>query len=288
MRISSVIVVINPVKGHAERTAKTLREVLNSHHIRQEWVEAVPPSRGIYTSLNDLRKKKADLIIACGGDGTLIQTAHRSKGSGIPILGVNIGYLGFITSIPGNQVRSQLKRILNTEFVISHRIALDVGIRIGRRKVDCWAVNDVVVTRADNPHVITLQANVGNRPLTNYRCDGLIVSTPTGSTAYSLAAGGPIISPECKVLAITPICPHALTSRSVIVDCTEPLRITMNGKAGSGVVQVDGMDVIRLESDARIDVTASTQSVPLAFLPEINYYDVLNEKLKWTGDGIAK
>lgn len=287
MRISSVIVVINPVKGHAERTAKMLREILNTYGIVQEWVEAVPPSRGIYGCLHDLKQKKADLIIACGGDGTLIQTAHRSKGTGIPILGINIGYLGFITSIPGNRVRTQLKRILNTEFVISNRTTLDVSIRIGKKKaVEGWAVNDVVVTRADNPHVIALNTQVGNRPLTNYRCDGLIVATPTGSTAYSLAAGGPIISPECKVLAITPICPHALTTRTVIVDSSEPLSICMNGKIGTGVVQVDGMDVQRIDSDARIEVRASTESVPLAFLPEINYYDVLNEKLKWTGDGL--
>ena len=287
MRIESVIVVINPVKGHSLRTAKTLKEALDASHIRQEWVEAMPSHKGIYESLTDLRTKKADLIIACGGDGTVIQTAHRSKGTGIPILGINIGYLGFITSIQGNQVKSQLKRILNTEFIISQRTTLDVKVREGRKRVTSWAVNDLVVTRGDNPHVITVKASVGKRPLTTYRCDGIIVATPTGSTAYSLAAGGPIISPECNVLAITPICPHALTSRTVIVNCSEPLEIELNGKEGSGVIQVDGMEVLRIHSDAFIEVTASPDPVPLAFLPEINYYDVLNEKLKWTGHGIT-
>jgi NAD+ kinase len=230
---------------------------------------------------------KADLVIACGGDGTLLQAAHRFRGSGIPILGINIGYLGFITSIPGNRVRQEMRRILDADFVISHRTALDLEVRTRKRKVTGWALNDAVVWRGDNPHLISVSARVGERRLTNYRCDGLIVSTPTGSTAYSLAAGGPIISPECNVLTITPICPQSLTNRSVVVNSTEKVEMKLDASSGPGIVQVDGMTIARATPESTIRIQTSADSVPIAFLPEINYYDILSEKLKWRGDGFT-
>jgi NAD+ kinase len=286
-----VLVVINPVKKYAQETAIALKRLLDSRGIRQEWREALPPQRQLPNAWGDLRRRKVDLAIVCGGDGTLIQTAHRTRGSGIPLLGVNIGYLGFITSIPHNQVEPGIARVLDGEYVISERAALDVRVRRSRgraRPVDGWALNDAIVTRSDNPHLITVEAHVGPRVLTRYRCDGVIVATPTGSTAYSLAAGGPILSPECCILSITPICPQALTNRSVVVDGTEVVRLRMEPRSGSsGVVQVDGMALASVQDGDMVEVGASASSVPIAFLPEINHYEVLSRKLRWTGDGIA-
>jgi NAD+ kinase len=242
----------------------------------------------MYQRLPDLRNLKADLVIACGGDGTLLQAAHRFRGSGVPILGINIGYLGFITSIPGNRVRHEMRRVLDAEFVISRRTALALEIRRKKKVVTGWALNDVLIARGDNPHLISISARVGERRLTNYRCDGLIVATPTGSTAYSLAAGGPIISPECTVLIITPICPQSLTNRSVVVNATEDVEMKLEASSGPGIVQVDGMTIARATPETVIRVQTSSDSVPIAFLPEINYYDILSEKLKWRGDGLAK
>src|SRR6266851_675097 len=128
MKISKVIIVINEGKQHAKKTAQTLKEVLDRCKVRQEWIDAIPPGPDIYKSIHSAPARSADLIIACGGDGTLLQTAHRFKGSGIPILGINIGYLGFITSIPGNRVRQEMRRILDAEFVISQRTALALEI----------------------------------------------------------------------------------------------------------------------------------------------------------------
>jgi NAD+ kinase len=231
--------------------------------------------------------KRADLIIACGGDGTLLQTAHRFRGSEIPILGINIGYLGFITSIRGDRVQREMRRILYGEFVISRRNALDLIVHTGRKTISGWALNDAVIIRGENPHLISVSAQVGERPLTRYRCDGLIVSTPTGSTAYSLAAGGPIISPECNVLVVTPICPQSLTNRSVVVNSTEPIEMKLEASSGPGQVQVDGMDLAKATPKSTIVVRTSSETVPIAFLPEINYYDILGEKLQWRGDGIS-
>jgi len=288
MKISKVVILINQTKGHAKQTAAALKEVLSRERIAQQWVETLPPQRNLYRRLSDLRTLKPDLVIACGGDGTLLQAAHRFRGSGVPILGINIGYLGFITSIPGTRVRHEMKRILNSEFVISERTALALEIHGKRKPLTGWALNDALIIRGDNPHLISISARVGERRLTKYRCDGLIVATPTGSTAYSLAAGGPIISPECNVLTITPICPQSLTNRSVVVNSTEKVEMKLDALSGPGIVQVDGMTIARATPESRVRVQTSPEPVPIAFLPEINYYDVLSAKLKWRGDGLSK
>jgi NAD+ kinase len=288
MKINKVIIVVNRTKGHAERTAAALKATLDRQGVRQEWVDTLPPQPRLYHKLGDLRTREADLVIAVGGDGTLLQAAHRFRGSGIPILGINIGYLGFITSVRGSRVRQEMKRVLDAEFVVSHRTALDIVVTGPKRELNAWAMNDVLIVRGDNPHLIGIAARVGERPLTRYRCDGLIVATPTGSTAYSLAAGGPIISPECNVLTITPICPQALTNRSVVVNSTEHIEMKLESTSGPGAVQVDGMNLVKAVPESVLRIRTAKDSVPLAFLPEINYYDVLGEKLKWHGEGLAK
>lgn len=288
VKISRVAIIINRTKPHAKQTASALKSFLDREKVPQEWIETLPPQKNIFRKMADLRDRKVDLVIAVGGDGTLLQAAHRFRGSGVPILGINIGYLGFITSIRGDRVRREMKRVLNEEFIISQRTALDLEIRSGRKVVTGWALNDALITRGGNPHLIGITARIGKRRLTSYRCDGLIIATPTGSTAYSLAAGGPIISPECNVLIVTPICPQALTNRSVVVNSTEPVEMQLDETSGPAEVQVDGMKLAMLTPASMIGVKTSAHSVPIAFLPEINYYDILAEKLKWRGDGLSK
>jgi NAD+ kinase len=285
MKIRKVIIVINKGKAHAKETAHTLKDVLGRCKVAQQWFDAVPRGKEAYESLHKSQAKAADLIIACGGDGTLLQAAHRFKGSGIPILGINIGYLGFITSIESNRVKHELHRILDGEFIVSERTALDMTVSNGKAKpISGWALNDAVITRGANPHLISVRAKVGRRPLTHYRCDGLIVATPTGSTAYSLAAGGPIISPECNVLVITPICAQGLTNRSIIINSTEAIEMRLAAGSGNGTVQVDGMDFAPVTPESTLTVRTSGTRVPIASLPEINYYDILGQKLRWIGD----
>ncbi len=138
MKISKVLVVINQGKGHAVKTARQLKQILNKYAVKQEWVDAVEYKQGTYRRLNDLGKCQADLALVCGGDGTLIQRAHRLRGSGITLLGINIGYLGFITSIPGNQLRTGIRRVLESDYVVSERMALDVTVSLGKRTVRGW------------------------------------------------------------------------------------------------------------------------------------------------------
>src|SRR5437899_1307161 len=142
MKISKVVILINRIKGHAEQTAAALKAVLDREGVQQKWIDTLPPQRNLFRRLGDLRDLKPDLVIACGGDGTLLQAAHRFRGSGVPILGINIGYLGFITSIPGNRVRQEMRRILDAEFVMSQRTALALEMEGKKKPVLGWALND--------------------------------------------------------------------------------------------------------------------------------------------------
>src|SRR5688572_28046518 len=152
MKINKVIIVVNRTRNHAQQTAHALKSFLDREKVRQEWVETLPSQKKLVRRMGDLRDRRADLAIAVGGDGTLLQVAHRFRGSGVPILGINIGYLGFITSIRGDQVRRQMRRVLNADFVISERTALDLEIRNGKKRVTGWALNDAIITRGSNPH----------------------------------------------------------------------------------------------------------------------------------------
>src|SRR3954451_17392462 len=158
MKISKVVIIVNRTKGHAKQTGAALKAVLDREGVQQQWIDTLPPQRNLYRRLRDLRHLKPDLVIACGGDGTLFQAAHRFRGSGVPILGINIGYLGFITSIPGNRVRQEMERILEAEFVISERTALALQIEGKRKPVSGWALNDALIVRGDNPHLINISA----------------------------------------------------------------------------------------------------------------------------------
>jgi len=134
VKISKVIIVINRTKPHARQTASALKAFLDRGKVCQEWIETLPPDKDLFRRMSDLRDRKADLVIAVGGDGTLLQAAHRFRGSGVPILGINIGYLGFITSVRGDRVQQDMKRVLNAEFIISQRTALDLEIRNGGKQ----------------------------------------------------------------------------------------------------------------------------------------------------------
>lgn len=277
---------INPIKDHAEAIAKQLREILDRENIEQEWVETRASALGRAKRLNDLKNSSADLALVCGGDGTMLQAAHRLKGTGIPLLGINIGYLGFITSFDKRGLKSSIRRVLQGDFQVSERLALDVEFFNGRSTARGWALNDVLISRGSNPHLISVSGTVGGRPLTQYRCDGLLVATPTGSTAYTLAAGGPIISPECDVLVVTPICPQALTSRSVVVGRNRVIEIHLTENSGDGEVQADGIALGSIHPGQRLRIRAADTTVPIAFLPEVDFFDALGTKLHWHGQGI--
>jgi NAD+ kinase len=283
MPVKKVLVLLHPEKTHAKKTADTLGAIFSSAGVAVCWKETHPMPRGVGEIKVDLDLPGVDIIFAVGGDGTLLQAAHRSRGSGIPIMGINIGYLGLVTSIEESELSAGMARVLASEYVVSERLALDITLQDSGKCITAWALNDLTVLRPSHVSLVTIEARIGDRFITRYRGDGVIVATPTGSTAYSLAAGGPILGTDCEALVLTPICPHALTNRSLVINPRDPLGLCV--KSAGTVVQVDGMELASCNIGAAIECSTSSTRVPLAFLPEVNLYDVLARKLKWTGDG---
>jgi NAD+ kinase len=234
-----------------------------------------------------MARRRADLIIAVGGDGTLLQAVRRTYGSGIPLVGVNAGRLGFLTSVPPEEVDAALARILEGDYVVGSRTVLALEVRrAGKRILETWALNEMVVNRGHHSHLVCLDLLHGTRPLNSYLCDGLIVATATGSTAYSLSAGGPIVSSASDTFVITPICAHALTNRPLVVGSTEQFSVAVPAKSPSLHLQVDGFTYMALKSGDRVSFRKASRDVELVHLPERDFYSVLRQKLRWSGTAI--
>ena len=223
------------------------------------------------------------LLIVLGGDGTLLSAARALKGRDIPLFAVNLGNLGFLTAITVEELYPQLERVLAGEYDVSRRRMLHTEVwRAGHCACNYEALNDITLAKADIARIINLEVHVDDRFMCLYKADGLIVSTPTGSTAYSLSAGGPIMVPEVAALCITPICPHMLTNRPVIVPDEAVIRITMSGD-NTTYLTVDGQVGEQLHKGDRVICRRSEQTVQLIRASGVGFFDVLREKLQWGG-----
>ena len=223
------------------------------------------------------------LLIVLGGDGTLLSAARALQGRDIPLFAVNLGNLGFLTAITIEELYPQLERVLTGEYNVSRRRMLHTEVwRAGDCACNYEALNDITLAKADIARIINLEVQVDDRFMCLYKADGLIVSTPTGSTAYSLSAGGPIMVPEVAALCITPICPHMLTNRPVIVPDEAIIQITMIGD-NTTYLTVDGQVGEQLQKDDRVICRRSEQTVQLIRASGVGFFDVLREKLQWGG-----
>jgi NAD+ kinase len=223
----------------------------------------------------------ADLIIVLGGDGTLLSAARVVAGRDIPLFAVNLGHLGFLTSIQVDDLYPALEQVLRGEQRIGRRAMLDCVLLRGDRTIATYcALNDVVVTKSELARMIDLDAWVGDHFVAAYKADGLIIATPTGSTAYSLSAGGPVIFPSVAAFCITPICPHMLTNRPVIVPDTSVIKILNHGAEGT-YLTIDGQVGEPLHPGDYVVCRSSPNSIQLIRPPKALFFDVLREKLKW-------
>ena len=223
------------------------------------------------------------LLIVLGGDGTLLSAARALKGRDIPLFAVNLGNLGFLTANTVDELYPQLERVLAGQYDVSRRRMLHTEVwRGGHCACNYEALNDITLAKADIARIINLEVHVDDRFMCLYKADGLIVSTPTGSTAYSLSAGGPIMVPEVAALCITPICPHMLTNRPVIVPDEAVIRITMSGD-NTTYLTVDGQVGEQLHKGDRVICRRSEQTVQLIRASGVGFFDVLREKLQWGG-----
>jgi len=222
------------------------------------------------------------LVIVLGGDGTLLSAARAIGGAEIPLFAVNLGGLGFLTAIAIDDVFPELERALLGEHRIGLRRMLECSIMRNGVHVSSYdALNDVVLTKASIARVIDLDTWVDSHFVCGYKADGLIIATPTGSTAYSLSAGGPIIFPSVGALAITPICPHMLTNRPVIVSDTSVIQIVALGDDDSIFLTVDGQVGELLKREDRVICRSSSKAIHLIRPPQMLFFDVLRAKLKW-------
>ena len=285
----TVGIVVHSGKPDARRRLSELLEVLRNHEVtvlleREAAVLAREPK--LARSLRDIGRV-ASMVIVLGGDGTILRVARELEGPATPILGVNLGNLGFLTSIHGNRLRGPVREILHGQYEVSPRHTLQTTlVRKGKRRVTHRALNDVVVSRGALSRIVRLRIFVDSELLTEYVCDGMIFATATGSTAYSLSAGGPILVPTARALIITPICPHALSNRSVIAGEGSTIRCQVASAAGELLLTVDGQVQLRLQVGDEVEVRQSQRTVQLVTPKGHSYFGILREKLKWSGANV--
>ena len=231
--------------------------------------------------------QRSDLIVVLGGDGTILNVVAMAGKNLKPIFGINVGSLGFLTCVNSSAYREAVDAIVSGRISYSKRALLSVELRTNKRVLSTvHALNDAVVSRGDLSRLIRLNAKVNGEVLTEFNADGLIIATPTGSTAYSLSAGGPILSPESGVFVITPICPHVLTNRSVIVSDSSVIEIAPGSTEYPTFLSVDGREPVRLPPKAQIAIRRAKVMLQLGFLPDVSFFSVLRHKLKWTGSNV--
>jgi len=248
-------------------------------------VVGLPPGRRTVT--RDELPGACDLIVVLGGDGTLIGMADRiaESAANVPILGVNFGSLGFLTEITLPELYPSLESVLKGTAQVEERMMLrSRTLRAGHVHTDRLALNDVVITKGALSRIIDLEVEIGGRPIMRVRADGLIVASPTGSTAYNLAAGGPILHPEVDALLLTPIAPHMLTNRPVVVPASSDVRVrpAVNASNEEVYVTIDGQSGNALETDDEIAITRAEHPLRLVRASTRTYFDVLRQKLKWS------
>src|SRR5205823_2208353 len=200
-----------------------------------------------------------------------------------PVLGINIGSLGFLTAVPSSDLAPALQRVWNGEFKFESRILIQAAGQCQGRLEEQTALNDIVISRGIASRLIELDVRVDGDPLTRYRCDGLIISSPTGSTAYSLAAGGAVVFPTADVFALTPICPHTLSNRSLILPLTSSIEVKVISPKPATILSADGQTVCELLAGDVITVRRSRKAVRLMHLAGSSFCETLRKKLHWRG-----
>jgi len=224
--------------------------------------------------------KGAELLIVLGGDGTLIRAAQVAAPLGVPILGINTGHLGFLTEVETTEVQDNLEQILAGNYRVEERMMLIARVfRAGHQLLEVTALNDAVVSKGPRARLVHLEILIDKTPVARYRADGVVVSTPTGSTAYSLSAGGPIVGPTVDVLLVTPICPHTMSSRAMVVGGGEEVAVNVISSPGEVGLSADGSDPFPLEAGDRVVVVRAPYLAKLVRRKGYRFYDVLRQKL---------
>lgn len=264
--------VINEQKAGAPALAEELADIARQAGVTFKQTTRFPLPRGYL--------KGCDACCVIGGDGTLLGVARESAREQVPIIGVNRGSLGFLTTLSADEARAHFAEVLAGVFQVDHRTMLNCST--GGRSHDV-ALNDVLLKDEVNSRLVRLEVFADGELVTDYTCDGLIVSTPTGSTAYNLSAGGPILHPAAGVIALTPICPHTLSNRAVILRDTVKLQIFNRSPHSRLLVAMDGQRNLQVSARSPVEISVSESRLPLAQRPGYSHFSVVRTKLNWSG-----
>ncbi len=281
--IKCVGVVIKPNHAEALQTACKLSDWLATRGINLVGKpHAETEICDIQSAAVEELETDIDLIVVLGGDGTMISTARLTGNREVLVLGINYGSLGYLTEFRIEEMFPALEAILEGNYEIDRRVMLDVEHWRGEEKLETGrALNDVVVNKAALARIIEIEVNLNNLYVNSFRADGLIIATPTGSTAYNLSAGGPIIYPSMNAMVLTPICPFTLTNRPLVVPDTAEINLCLNNESDGVVLTLDGQIGYSMQTQDCVKIRKSATTFNLVQPPNRNYFDVLRNKLKW-------
>ncbi len=279
--MTRVGIVARNASREAVRTASELADWLKRRQIEVAVDEVTLRARKLDDVARYDDKQAYDLVVVLGGDGTLLSVA-RSVARGVPILGVNLGRLGFLTELTRSELYPALVKVLDGDFELEERSLFDVELVRARGPVGRFqAFNDAVIAKSALAHIIELKLKIGGRLVTHFRADGLIISTPSGSTAYNLSAGGPIVYPPLPVAVLTPICAHALSLRPIVVADNIDIEVVLETQQEEVFLTVDGQEGSNMGYHDRVRVRRAETPVHLVRMSDRTFYDSLRRKLKW-------
>ncbi len=280
--IKKVGVILRPSTPELKHSFYTLQKIFNKYNI-EVYVDSISAAMIDVMGMEfDLLCKNVDALITLGGDGTLISAVRRSFEYDIPVLGVYAGNLGFLADVNLEELDEFVSNIVKGQSRIDERSVLEATVIKNNQEIKMYAFNDIVLTRPSISHMIHIETLVDAKSFNTYYGDGVIVATPTGSTAYNLSAGGPVLFPLVQVFTLTPICPHSLTQRPVILP--GEFSIEMKTPKDRALVIIDGQDMHELEQGESIYIRLAPKTAKLIHREEFNYFDVLKEKLGWGGE----
>ena len=288
MSPKTIGLIAHPRKGGVSEVIRAVRDEFAKHNIpiRLEQEAAALVGDKSTADIGQLAAE-TDLLVVLGGDGTILNAAGHLGENIKPIFGINVGSLGFLTCSTSADYRDAVAAVAKGKINFSERTMLEVQVMSDGEAGDKMiGFNDAVLSRGKLSRLILLQVRVDGEDLTEFNADGIIVATPTGSTAYSLSAGGPIMAPESGVFVITPICPHVLTNRSVIVREESVIEIEVTDPDDPVYLTVDGRDPSLLKFGDIVRVRSTEKKLPLAVMPNVSFFGVVRQKLKWSGSNI--
>jgi NAD+ kinase len=243
----------------------------------------------------DVQEKELELVVVLGGDGTILKAAELVRESQTPLLGINLGHVGFLAESEKNEIGSTIDRVAKKDYLVKERLTLDVSVILdGKEVYRTWALNEATVEKSARERMLEVVIEIDQRPLSSFGCDGIVMSTPTGSTAYAFSAGGPVLWPSLDAILLVPLSAHALFARPLVVGPTSLLAVeVLKRSAGHGVLWCDGRRSTELPVGARVEVRKSTKSVRLARLMQGPFTDRLVRKFSlpvdgWRGPDISK